>query len=88
MTRGRLDQFRGCDRESHLPAENLERRAVSINGQPRCLETEQNNLNLYRQTSGGGDRLDSVLSAALKQILSTTPPQTTFHLQLRSCMLV
>lgn len=82
---GTLDQFRGDDQESHLPAEDSERRTVSINGQPRCLETEQNNLNLYQQTSGGGDGLDSVSSAALKQISSITLPlvtvlQKTFHL--------
>lgn len=79
---GRLDQLGGCDQESHHPAEDTERRPVSINGHPRCLETEQNNLNLYQQTSGGGDRLDSVSSAALKHISRTTPPLTTFHLQL------
>ena len=83
VAQGRLDQFRGCDQESHHPAEDTERRPVSINGHPRCLETEQNNLNLYRQTSGGDDRLDSVSSGALKHISRTTPPLTTFHLQLR-----
>lgn len=90
---GTLDQFRGCDREPRLPGEDSERRTVSINGQPRCLETEQNKLNLYQQTSGGGvgvgggDRLDRISSAAAKHISSGAVPlvtvlQRTFHLRL------
>lgn len=70
----------------HLPAEDSERRAASINGQPSCLETEQNNsvnLNLDQWTSGRGNRLDAVSSAALTHISSATLPLTTFHLQLQ-----
>lgn len=52
---GRSDECRGCDRESHFPAEDTERRPAAINGQPRC-RNQPNKLNLRQEP--WGRRLD------------------------------
>ncbi|KAG7508429.1 hypothetical protein JOB18_012959 [Solea senegalensis] len=89
----RLNQLRGCDSALCLPAEDSERRAVSINGQPTCRDAEQTDLNLEQQTSSETDRLDSVSGAALRNICNAVLPlipvlHETFHLQLRVVVVV
>lgn len=55
---------------------------------PDVWKQRQNNLNLYRQTSGGGDRLDCVFKRCSEAHISSsalplvTVLQKTFHLQL------